>query len=108
MVLAALAVLASADAGAVRVASLAGALDPGLLPGQQLVVSFDAPGAPGFSWTSGLATAIGTVRGEYTSPALNTSLYGCVSSAHADPLATPLTPTLTSISFYWGSMDSHN
>jgi hypothetical protein len=104
LALAASALLASADAGAVNVTSLAGAPDPG----QQLVVSFDAPAAPGFSWSGGLATATGTVRGVHTSPALNTSLYGYVSSTHADPVATLLTPALTSISFYWGTMDSHN
>jgi hypothetical protein len=108
LALAASALLASADAGAVNVTSLAGAPDPGPLPGQQLVVSFDAPAAPGFSWSGGLATATGTVRGVHTSPALNTSLYGYVSSTHADPVATLLTPALTSISFYWGTMDSHN
>jgi hypothetical protein len=108
LALAVSALLAIADAGAVTATSLAGAPDPGPLPGQQLVVSFDAPAAPGFSWTGGLTTAIGTVRGVHTSPALNTSLYGYVSSAHSDPVATLLTPALTSISFYWGTMDAHN
>lgn len=106
--LAALALIASADAGAVTVTSLAGAPDPGPLPGQQLVVTFDAPAAPGFSWSGGLATAIGTVGGIHTAPALNNSRYGYVSSAHADPFATLTTPALSAISFYWGTMDSHN
>jgi hypothetical protein len=106
--LAALALIASADAGAVTVTTLAGAPDPGPLPGQQLVVTFDAPATPGFSWTGGLATAIGTVHGAHTTPARNTSRYGFVSSAHADPVATLITPALSSISFYWGTMDSHN
>ena len=106
--LAALALIASADAGAVTVSSLAGAPDPGPLPGQQLVVNFDAPSAPGFTWTGGLATATGTARGLYTTPTGNSSLYGYVSSRNADPVATLLTPALTAISFYWGSIDSHN
>lgn len=106
--LAALALIASADAGAVTVTSFAGNPDPGPLPGQQLVVTFDAPAAPGFSWSGGLSTAIGTVRGVHTAPALDTTIYGYVSSANADPVATLSTPALDSISFYWGTMDSHN
>ncbi len=106
--LAALALIASADAGAVTVTSHAGAPDPGPLPGQQLVVTFDTPAAPGFSWTGGLATASGTVRGTRTAPALNASTYGYVSSAQADSIATLATPALTAISFYWGTMDGHN
>jgi hypothetical protein len=74
--LAALALIASADAGAVTVTSLAGAPDPGPLPGQQLVVTFDAPAAPGFSWTGGLATVTGTVRGVHTAPAMDATRYG--------------------------------
>jgi PEP-CTERM motif len=106
--LAALALIASADAGAVTVTSIAGAPDPGPLPGQQLVVSFDAPSAPGFTWTGGLATATGTVRGLHTTPTGNSSIYGYVSSGNSNPFATLLTPALTAISFYWGSIDSHN
>lgn len=67
LALAVSALLASADAGAVTVTSLAGAPDPGPLPGQQLVVTFDTPAAPGFIWSGGLATAAGTVRGVHTS-----------------------------------------
>lgn len=107
-VLAALALIASADAGAVTVTSIAGMPDPGPRPGQQLVETFDAPAAPGFSWIGGLATAIGTVRGVHTAPGLDRTRYGYVSNANADPFATLLTPALTSISFYWGTMDSHN
>lgn len=106
--LAALALVASADAGAVTVTSIAGAPDPGPLPGQQLVVTFDSPAAAGFSWSGGLATANGTVTGVHTAPALNRTRYGYASSANADPVVTLSTPALTSISFYWGTMDSHN
>lgn len=108
LALAALALFASADAGAVTIISLAGAPDPGPRPGEQLVVSFDAPAAPGFRWTGGLTTAIGTLRGVHSAPAGDRSRYGYVSSANADPSATLLTPALSSISFYWGTMDSHN
>ncbi len=66
LALAALALLASTDAGAVTVTSLAGAPDPVPLPGQQLVVSFDAPAAPGFSWTGGLATAIDAIAANFS------------------------------------------
>lgn len=102
------ALIANTDTAALTVTSLAGNPDPGPLPGQQLVVTFDAPAAPGFSWSGGLATAIGTVRGTHTAPALNNSRYGYVSSAHVDQFATLTTPALSAISFYWGTMDSHN
>lgn len=105
---AALAMIASADAGAVTITSIGGAPDPGPRPGEQLVVTFDAPNAPGFVWSGGLATARGTVRGVHTAPAMNPSRYGYVSSRNPDPVATLHTPALSSISFYWGTMDSHN
>lgn len=108
LALAALALLASSDAGAVTVTSLAGAPDPGPRPGERLVVTFDTPAAPGFTWSGGLTTAIGTVRSVHTAPAGDRTRYGFVSNANANPYATLLTPALTSISFYWGTMDSHN
>lgn len=108
LALAALALIASADASAMTVTSIAGNPDPGPRPGQQLVVTFDAPAAPGFTWDGGLATATGTVRGVHTAPALDMTRYGYVSSANADPVAILTTPALASISFYWGTMDSHN
>lgn len=105
---AAVAMIASADAGAVTVSSIGGAPDPGPRPGEELVVTFDAPSAPGFRWSGGLATARGTARGLNTAPAMNRSTYGYVSSRNRDPVATLHTPALSSISFYWGTMDSHN
>ena len=106
--LAAAALLASADAGAITVTSISGAPDPGPRPGERTVVSFDAPSAPGFTWSGGIATASGSTRGQFTAPAGNSSIYGYVSSRLADPVVILHTPALTSISFYWGTMDSHN
>lgn len=106
--LAAVAMLTSADAGAVTVSSIGGAPDPGPRPGEQLAVTFDAPHAAGFRWSGGLATARGSVRGAHTAPAMNRTSYGYVSSRNADPVAILHTPALRSISFYWGTMDSHN
>ena len=108
LALAALALIASSDASAITVSSLAGMPDPGPRPGEQLVETFDAPAAPGFRWTGGLSTATGTLRGVHTAPAGDNSRYGYVSNANADPYATLLTPALSTISFYWGTMDSHN
>lgn len=79
--------------------SLAGAPDPGPLPGQQLVISFYTPAAPGFTWTGGLAKSIGAAPKIHTAPAQNSSCFGFVFSAHADPVATLTTPALSSISF---------
>ena len=106
--LAAAALAASSDAGAVTVTSVGGAPDPGPRPGEHIVVDFDNPSAPGFIWSGGIASAKGTIRGRHTAPARDRTTYGYVSSKFADPVATLRTPALTSISFYWGTMDSHN
>jgi hypothetical protein len=71
-------------------------------------VSFDSPNAPGYQWTSGaLGTAVGSSNKAAT-PAGNTSRYGYVSSAMPSNFATLSTPSLKSISFFWGSIDKYN
>jgi hypothetical protein len=111
LALAALALITSADAGAVTVTSLAGAPDPGPAPDQSIVVSFDGPAAAGYSWSGGLATSCATINGA-AMPAIgvggNSSCFGYVSSRINVNNATLSTPNLSSISFYWGSIDTYN
>jgi hypothetical protein len=98
-------------AQAVSVTGLLGAPDPGPLPGQSLVVTFDGPNAAGYSWTGGLATSCSSISGA-AMPAVGVggtaSCFGYVSSALTPNNATLLTPNLSSISFYWGSIDTYN
>lgn len=103
----AVAVLFSASAAhAVTFTSVAG--NPGPLATEKAVVTFDAPNAPGFQWTSGVfGTAVGSSNRAAT-PAGDTSRYGYVTSAMASNFATLTTPALKSISLYWGSIDTYN
>lgn len=105
---AALAVLlVGSAANAVTFTSAAGNPDPGMSANQTLVVSFDGPNAAGYTFSSGIATAIGS-SGQAAAPAGDTSIYGYVSSALNPNFATLTTPNIGSISFYWGSIDTFN
>jgi hypothetical protein len=98
----------STAASAVTFTSSPGAPDPGPAAGQTLVVTFDAAAAPGYSWTGGLQTAIGSVPSVYAAPAGDNTVFGYVTSAVNPNNATLDTPNLKSISFYWGSIDRYN
>ena len=108
IVLASVLLGAAVPAGAVSFTSSPGAPDPGPAAGQVLVVTFDAAHAAGYSWSGGLQTATGTVSGVYAEPAMDTTMFGYVSSANTPNTATLDTPNLKSISFYWGSIDTYN
>jgi hypothetical protein len=100
------ALLSASAAHAVTFTSVAG--NPGPAPGETLVVTFDSPNAAGFQWTSGVfGTAIGS-SSQAATPAGNTGRYGYVTSAMPSNFATLSTPSLKSISFYWGSIDKYN
>ncbi|QMW22129.1 PEPxxWA-CTERM sorting domain-containing protein [Sandaracinobacteroides saxicola] len=94
-------------AQAVTFITAAGAPDPGPAMGQTIVVDFDNPNAPGYSFTGGLAITSGTT-GSAAAPAGDMTSYGYVSSALTPNSATLSTPNLRSISFYWGSIDTYN
>jgi hypothetical protein len=100
--------LGSAANAAVTFTSADGAPDPGPAAGESIVVDFDNPDAAGYSWTGGLAIKLGTLPGNWATPALDTTQYGVVSSAFEPNSATLKTPALKSISFYWGSVDDYN
>jgi hypothetical protein len=98
----------AAPAAAVTYTSAPGAPDPGPATGEQFVVTFDAPAAAGYSWSGGLQTATGNLGSVYAAPALDNTVFGYVSSANTPNTATLKTPSLKSISFYWGSIDTYN
>jgi hypothetical protein len=103
------ALLAASAANAVTVTGQFGAPDPGPLPGQTVVWDFDGTAAAGFSWTGGI-TATNLTNSSAAAPAgtVAGTNYGYVSSKVNPNNATFLTPDLTSISFYWGSIDLYN
>lgn len=98
-------------AQAVTVSGSDGAPDPGPFAGQSLVVTFDGPTAAGYTWSGGLATSLVSISGA-AMPAVGVggtaSTFGYVSSAINPNTATLFTPNLSSISFYWGSIDTYN
>ncbi|WP_310476248.1 PEPxxWA-CTERM sorting domain-containing protein [Sandarakinorhabdus sp.] len=98
-------------AQAVTVTGIFGAPDPGPALGQSIVVSFDGPNAAGYSWSGGLATSCSSISGA-AMPAVGiggtASCFGYVSSRLNPNIATLATPDLSSISFYWGSIDTYN
>lgn len=105
-----LALMAAVSQGATAATYItaAGAPDPGPAWGEQLVVTFDVPNATGYVFSGGLLTATGALSGAYAAPALDGTIFGYVTSPAAQTVATLSTPDLISISFYWGSIDTHN
>jgi hypothetical protein len=104
-----IAAIAAPATATIVIAPHLGAPDPGPLPGERLVVSFDAANAAGFVWDAAPATRIGSVAGLAAAPAGVTGRFGFVSTAAGQPAtATLRTPALRSISFHWGSIDAHN
>jgi hypothetical protein len=92
----------------VTFSTLPGAPDPGPAAGQTIVVDFDNPNAPGYVFSAGINTAIGSLPGVYAAPAGDTTVFGYVSSAVTPNTTTLTTPKLDSISLYVGSIDTFN
>jgi hypothetical protein len=103
------AALAAPATASIVISPHPGAPDPGPLPGERLVVSFDTANAAGYVWDGAPATRIGSVSGLAAAPAGVTGRFGFVSTGAGQPATAVLrTPGLRSISFYWGSIDTHN
>ena len=109
------ALLAAVPAAAVVVTTAPGAPDPGMASGESLVVTFDAPNAPGVTnVTSGnVITAAGSIGGVRAAPAgtPNGNVYqsiGTGGSSTFDFSQFTGVRGLTSASFYWGSVDAYN
>ena len=109
------ALLAAVPAVAVTVTTSAGAPDPGIALGENLVVSFDAPSALGITnVTSGtVTTAAGSIGGVRAAPAGTPggNVYqsiGTGGSSIFDFSQFSNGLGLATASFYWGSVDAYN
>lgn len=112
-ILAAVALLAAAPAAAVSFTSVAGAPDPGIAAGEQLVVSFDAPHAAGVTDTvaGNVITAAGSIGGVRAAPAGDGGVYQSIGGGGSSTFDfTGFTGgrALSKFSVYWGSVDSYN
>jgi hypothetical protein len=99
-------------AQAQTVTSQLGTPDPGPLTGQTMIDDFDTVGnQPGYSWTGNLGVVQYTYPGYFATPAAGGAThYGIVTHPgdSSTKSATFKTPPLSSISFYWGSIDGFN
>jgi hypothetical protein len=103
----AVAAVVATPASAVAVSSIFGAPDPGS-PGESLLVDFNSASVPaGYSLSGDYSYATGT-SGSAAAPSGDTTQYFYVSSAIPNGSATLSTPDLTSVSLYWGSIDTYN
>ncbi len=94
-------VLTAGAANALTITSAA--YDAALAPGEQLVVTFDAPAAQGFAITGG-SERVGNGSG-YAAPFGDATKYLSVGPGQVATLTTPL---LRSFSMYIGSVDTYN
>ncbi len=100
---------AAPAAATVTMTSIAAAPDAGPLPGERLVVTFDAPNAAGYTWVVEPLSRIGSLAGTAAAPTGVTGRFGYVTTARGGVAsATLLTPALRSLSLHWGSIDGHN
>jgi hypothetical protein len=94
------------------VTSQLGTPDPGPLTGQTMICDFDTVcNLPGYGWTGNLGVVQFTYPGQFATPAAGGAThYGIVSHPgdSSTKIATLMTPPLSSISFYWGSIDGYN
>ena len=102
-----LAVAASVPAAAVTYTNLPGSPDTGPGPGESILVDFNGAIPDGYDLSGDFGYATGT-SGAAASPALDGSRYLYTSSAVGSGIATLSTFDLSSVSFYWGSIDSYN
>lgn len=105
--LAAAMVLAGAADAAIIFSTQAGAPDAGPPANETIVEDFDNPTAAGYSWAGDIVTETGS-HWYAATPAGNGSRYGYVSTRDGGATATLFTPKVSSISFYWGSIDTYN
>lgn len=94
-------------AGAVTYTSVNGAPDPGS-PGETLLLNFEGAPPAGYTITGDFNYATGYAPGVAAAPAGDATRFLYVSPALAGTSATITTPDLTSVSFYWGSIDTYN
>ena len=109
-ILAAITALATAaiPAGAVTYTSATGAPDPGKLATETTFFTFDSAPAAGFSYSGNYNIVTGTSAGHYAAPAGDKTAFFYTSPEKPDGVATLNTLDLTTVSFYWGSVDDYN
>lgn len=102
------ALLAAGAAQAVTVTTAFGAPDPGVGAGETLLVDFNGPLPVGYALTGAFSLATGTTAAA-AAPAGDLTQYLVVSSANPDGIAELTTAfDLSTLSFYWGSIDDYN
>ena len=106
-IIAAAAMTFATAANAVTFSSTAGAPDPGVGPGETVLVDFDSALPAGYAVSGDFGLTTGST-GAAAAPAGDASQYFYVSSAIPTGIATLSTPGLKRISFYWGSIDTYN
>ena len=106
----AFAAVAAAPASALTYFAVDGAPDPGVSGAYSIVIDFEGALPTGYSLSGSYGIVSATIPGQHAQPAPNTDTdrYFYVSSALPTNNATLLTPDLRGISFYWGSIDTHN
>ena len=102
-------------ANAVIVTTAAGAPDPGLAPGQTSLITFDAANVTGITETrvGNVITAAGSIGGVRAAPAGTPTggVYQSIGTGGSNTIdfsGWTGGKRLLSLSFYWGSVDSHN
>jgi len=103
----ALIALMAVPVGAATYTNLPGAPDTGPAAGQSVLVDFNGELPDGYFLSGDFAYANDTT-GAAASPAGDSSRYLYTSSAVGSGVATLSTFDLSSVSFYWGSIDSYN
>ena len=100
--------LAPVSGGAVTYTTTTGVSDPGKLATEMTFFTFDAPPSPGFAYSGSYNIVTGTLAGHYIEPAGDKTAYFYVSPELSDGVATLNALDLSTVSFYWGSVDNDN
>ena len=106
----ALALMATAavPAGAITYTTSAGAPDPGKLATETTFFTFDSAPTTGFSYSGNYNIVTGASKDHYAAPAGDDTAFFYTSPEVPNGVATLNTLDLTTVSFYWGSVDDYN
>ncbi|QXQ05687.1 PEPxxWA-CTERM sorting domain-containing protein [Sphingosinicellaceae bacterium] len=99
---------AAAPAGAVTYIVAPGAPDPGKLATETTFFTFDSAPTAGFSYSGNYDIVTGTSKNHYAAPAGDTTAFFYTSPEKPNGVATLNTLDLSTVSFYWGSVDDYN
>ncbi len=99
---------AAAPAGAVTYTTASGAPDPGKLATETTFFTFDVAPTSGFSYSGAYAITTGSSKNHYAAPAGDGTAFFYTSPEVGSGTATLNTLELSTVSFYWGSVDDYN